>query len=336
MSNTCLFECNEKVIPAYILLLRLVDFAQHQGVKPDLLLRGSKLFYQDLLNTNLTVSFDQIETCISNLYKQLPHNELSFQIGQHYFGNGNLTFETALLNANNLNEALRIAKRFSFHAFPFVKVQNYFSCDFYHFAVSVGIKHSSHQYELFFYEVFLSAISVFLSWRFPDLSIQIDLPYPCPTHIEQYQSYLKYPCRFNQPLFLITINKQALNMVQNNTSELLRKQSLMQLTKEKQFKSLLCQVNSLVLANPSTTLELAADKMSMSPATLKRKLKFHNTSFKHEKDLSLKEYTLFHLTKNDASNQQLSEQLEINDLTNFRRMFKRWTGKTPNEFRFVK
>jgi AraC-like DNA-binding protein len=336
MANLSLFECNDKVIPAYILLLRLVDFAEQQGIKPDLLLKGTKLFYHDLLDTKLMVSFDQIESCITNLYKQLPYNELSFQIGQHYFGNGNMSFETALLNANNLNDVLRIIKRFSFNAFPFVQVQNYLSSNHYHVAVSPGIKQSSYQHELFFYEMFLSAISMFLSWRFPYVTIDIELPYSRPKHIEQYQSYLKYPCQFDRPLFLITINKNALNTVQQGASVLLRKQAMMQLAQEKQLYSLLCQLHSLVLSNPSTTLEQAAETLRISPATLKRKLKSHNSSFKHEKDLTLKQYTLFHLTQNDASNQELSNNLAINDLTNFRSMFKRWTGKTPNELRFAR
>ena len=74
----------------------------------------------------------------------------------------------------------------------------------------------------------------------------------------------------------------------------------------------------------------------MSPATLKHKLKAHNTNFKYEKDQVLKNVTLFHLMQTSASNQTICEKLAINDLTNFRRLLKRLTGKTPNQLRGAK
>nr|WP_239032138.1 AraC family transcriptional regulator [Pseudoalteromonas sp. MMG022] len=75
--------------------------------------------------------------------------------------------------------------------------------------------------------------------------------------------------------------------------------------------------------------------MGYSCATFKRKLKQHQTSFKELKDELQKQQSLFNITERGYSNEQAAAALSFNDTTNFRRAFKRWTGKTPSEYRHI-
>ena len=79
------FESHHTVIPGIGVLVPLVSMAQLQGLSTNKILNGTGLTYDDLLNHDLTVSFDQIETCYENIFSQLPYNEISFQVGKQYF-----------------------------------------------------------------------------------------------------------------------------------------------------------------------------------------------------------------------------------------------------------
>lgn len=78
------------------------------------------------------------------------------------------------------------------------------------------------------------------------------------------------------------------------------------------------------------SLEHTAEQMEMSVATIKRKLSQHNTSFQRLLDQHRQQQAIFKLTEQGLSNEQVAEQLNFNDPTNFRRAIKRWTGLTPS------
>ena len=71
-----------------------------------------------------------------------------------------------------------------------------------------------------------------------------------------------------------------------------------------------------------------AEHFQMSSATLKRKLKKHQTHFQAQLDQS-RLHTAIHLYRVQGfKTEQISQYLQINDTTNFRRAFKRWSGLT--------
>ena len=76
-----------------------------------------------------------------------------------------------------------------------------------------------------------------------------------------------------------------------------------------------------------------AEKLAISPATLKRKLKEFNTSYRQLSEEVWRNYALVLLSVHKANNEEAARQMGINDLPNFRRTVKRLTGKTPSELR---
>jgi AraC-like DNA-binding protein len=51
------------------------------------------------------------------------------------------------------------------------------------------------------------------------------------------------------------------------------------------------------------------------------------------KDQLQKQQAVIHISERGCSNEQVAQQLDYADVTNFRRNFKRWTGMTPSELR---
>src|SRR5690606_11502893 len=76
-------------------------------------------------------------------------------------------------------------------------------------------------------------------------------------------------------------------------------------------------------------LDGVAEAFDMSPASLKRKLQKHDTHFQEQLDLARKHVALYLYQVEGCSNQEVAHYLRFNDINNFRRSFKRWTGCAP-------
>lgn len=81
------------------------------------------------------------------------------------------------------------------------------------------------------------------------------------------------------------------------------------------------------------TLEQTAKHFCVSSRTLRRELKQANTSFRQQLNLIKRDIAISDLLKSNKTIYQIAFDLGYNDLPNFGRAFKSWTGKTPSEFR---
>lgn len=75
-----------------------------------------------------------------------------------------------------------------------------------------------------------------------------------------------------------------------------------------------------------------ATSLGVSPATLKRRLKAENTSFRAIKDALLRTIAVEKLGSGDRSVEGLAADLGFADAASFRHAFKRWTGHSPSRY----
>ena len=76
-----------------------------------------------------------------------------------------------------------------------------------------------------------------------------------------------------------------------------------------------------------------ADELSVSTSTLKRRLAEEGTTFRELRQSCLRESAMLLLLTRSMSASQIATELGYGDLTNFSHAFKRWTGRSPSEFR---
>lgn len=98
-------------------------------------------------------------------------------------------------------------------------------------------------------------------------------------------------------------------------------------------QSLLAVSVKFLRPRPQATLADLALYLHTSPATLKRRLKDEGTCFQQLQDGLRGQQALELLTDRGWTNQRLADFFQINDVNNFRRAFKRWTGFTPSEIK---
>jgi AraC-like DNA-binding protein len=100
--------------------------------------------------------------------------------------------------------------------------------------------------------------------------------------------------------------------------------------------SLVERVRALIkdeLSGGNASLERIADSLSMSGRTLQRKLRDHGTSHQELLDQMRRDLAMRYLREPDLAICEVAYLLGFSESSALHRAFKRWTGKTPNEFR---
>ena len=81
------------------------------------------------------------------------------------------------------------------------------------------------------------------------------------------------------------------------------------------------------------SLEQMADRFSMSSRTLKRRLQGEQACYSHLVETELRQRAERLLREERLPVSEVAHQLGYHDVSNFSRAFRRWTGRTPREFR---
>lgn len=347
------FEQQDKKIDGQLFVILLVDLAKQRGIPPDKLLRGTRLFHKDLAKPHVPISHTQFVKLIQNVNVLMKQSDVPFLLGSRLFPTYLGHVGMALMNANNLIDMLRIIKCYQYRIFPYMFVVEKRHKQRHYLLFNHAIAFVDEQYHQFMCELLSTVLISALKWRSPNLpEIKIRYPYSQPSHIEQYQSYLSTAFTFNSSYekqsvkikkthfyLQISFDASALKTTFPTRNNVIKRHHLNQLPYERPsvgiiqcvietLASLLCDKNVL-------SLESVASSLEVSPATLKRKLAAHNTSYQRLLDLYRQQQAIFQLTEQGINNQDIATALDFSDCTNFRRSFKRWTGLTPQALKQV-
>jgi len=74
-------------------------------------------------------------------------------------------------------------------------------------------------------------------------------------------------------------------------------------------------------------------KLNMTPQTLRRRLKEEHTSYQEIKDGIRKDASIYYLSNPDLSIEEIALLMGFSEASSFHRAFKKWTGKTPSNYR---
>ncbi|ONM43747.1 hypothetical protein BXT89_11090 [Halopseudomonas pachastrellae] len=171
--------------------------------------------------------------------------------------------------------------------------------------------------------------------------IKMELNYPSPCDPERYRDVIGMPVKFDAPEIKLSLRTLMLGE-RLHTADAISHQMHLVLVEQK-YKQLSCskrrlasQVKQRIDANLKrgelSTLEQIADEYNMSPRVLQGTLAGEGTSFRH-----IRENVWLDTSKQMLSSgvdvQTVSQYLGYNDASAFYRAFKRWTGKTPSEYK---
>lgn len=333
MLKTSRYEIDTACIAAHYQPAILIELALSRDVDSRQLLRGTRMRLEDFESAEKLISPEQYLTLISNSKKLLSAEDTSFLYGQRllpgFFG----AASQALQQVTNCRQAIEILCEFHAILSPLQTPRSYEDEEYFFIYWEDSCASREQQFVI---EASMTAVISMVSWLSKEkMPWQCEFNYPEPDYIEQYWVNMGQDLAFNQQMNRMLLPKTWVNKTWPNAAPLSihgsLKDSRHQLKQLASHESFLDQLYNYLQENINQPLNL--DKVSMafglSPASMKRKLKKHNTNFQQQIDLVRKNTAIYLYQVKHFNSQQIAEYLCFNDMNNFRRAFKRWTGMSP-------
>jgi AraC-like DNA-binding protein len=168
----------------------------------------------------------------------------------------------------------------------------------------------------------------------------IDLMRPDPGELRhRYEAYFRCPISYGCERIAFRFNSadmdQPLPGASNELSQM-HDQTAMEYLKKLEKSDIVNRVRTIVvgeLASHALTKQHVADRMHMSPRSLQMKLAARDTSFQDILDSTRKSLAIAYMEQSKTTITEAAYLLGFSEVSNFTRAFKRWTGKSPREFR---
>jgi len=164
--------------------------------------------------------------------------------------------------------------------------------------------------------------------------------YPQPTHHNEYRHLFHCPLVFNQPHTEIRFHKRFLQLKvvkdELTLKEFLKSSPADLLARPDDRQSYTARIRTLIsidLSNELPDFEHVAEKIHLSPQTLRRRLKEENTSYQEIKDHLRRDQAIYFLSRNDYPINEIAHLIGFTEPSTFHRAFKKWTGLTPGAYR---
>ncbi len=333
MTKTWL-ENDDKSFLCQPLAAQLLDLSISRGGNKDTLLRSTGIFYEDIQRSDTALSFSQLFKLIANTEKQITSQDVSFLCGRRLFPTNLGQCGPLLMNARHLNDLIRLIQCYQTLLFPLMTITVERADDATWLIPHSAISNGPH--DKFLLEMFCCAVNSACKWLHGrSVPIHFFFNMKRPKNIWQYEENLGHRLNFDQPATMIKLDHSWLIKPLQDTSPLIRTQQRREISAVREkcatTPGLLQFVRQEITREKTLSLDKLADTMNISPATLKRKLKQHGTSFQQMVDCVRKHKALIELSIKGEGSEQVARILQFSDLANFRRSFKRWTGMTPGE-----
>jgi AraC-like DNA-binding protein len=330
------YDGDSRFITAHHLPAALIDLARSRQIDTHHLLRGCGLFYDDIITGQALISPQQFLRLIANAQRLLAADDSSFLYGQRlwpgHYGAASLLLE----QADHLLQALeRIAQYRALLSpllSPVLRLDDQHLHLYWRESCAIG------EQSRFLLEASMTAVVALARRQQPEkLPWRFQFSHAEPAYVEQYWVHLGDAVAFDCPSTVMSLPREYLLRPwpgAGSTAQHVARQSCdAQLLAWGWQTSFLDQVFEHLhgLIRQPLSLERVAAAFATSPASFKRRLARQGSNFQEQMDRVRRDQALYLYQVKGYSNDAVAQYLGFSDSTNFRRSFKRWTGRVPSE-----
>ena len=169
--------------------------------------------------------------------------------------------------------------------------------------------------------------------------VAVGFAHPAPDYGERYAEVFGVAAQFEQPYHWLRVPQHYLQrpmaLANPATVQMCEQQCEALLASLDVQDGLLTRVRRLLLARPGDfpDLESAASALHTSGRSLRRHLAQMGTSYQQVLDDVRKRLAVQYLTTTHLPLYEIAHLLGFSDPSNFRRAFRKWTGKLPGDYR---
>ncbi len=338
MNSTAWLDGDTRFIAARGQPACLIDLALSRGIDSHRLLKGTGLFYEDLLEHDPLINARQFHRLIDNARQLLAADDSAFLFGQqllpgHYGATSNL-----LLQSDTALQALHQLERFKALLSPLcAPVIRLDEQSLYLYWLDSFDSGKNSQFVVDASMTAVTALCRQVSGH--PLPWQYHMAHAEPVYVEQYWVHLGEHLRFNSPTSFMRLPREHLIGRAGQASAVLgriaEQQSLQQLNTLTATQSITDGLFSYLCEHISglAGLEHVAADFGISAATFKRRLQHEGTHFQAQLDRARTVIAMDLYLRRGFSNEAVASYLHFKDRTNFRRFLKRLTGRSPRDLR---
>lgn len=302
------------------------------------LLAGTSLTPEDLFQLDRHISLLDQYLIIRNGLTISGNPALGLQVGSRMPLAAHGSLGAAASSAANLREAFAAISRFQGLRAQFVKLLYEVQDDRY--VIDMQLQVPMDEVGLFLIEAMMASsqwVIEFILGR-PLTESVILMGYAPPPHAGRYGEYLHGLISFGHPRTLLAIPSTLLDIPNPFGDPETHAQSILQCERleaaQRPQESWNARISRLLQQHPGQlwTLPEIASALHVSSRTLIRHLHAEGTCYQAILDDELRRQALLHLESGSHTVASVATAIGYQDVSAFRRAFKRWTGETPQSW----
>jgi AraC-like DNA-binding protein len=316
----------------------LIDLARQRGVQPAALLTDTSLSEEGLATMGARVSDEDFTRIVNRAYALTGDRALGLHLGKRLNLSAHATVGQAFMTCENLEQVLNFFLKYYRILAPGLDLryeQRDGRCWITPHSIWVDDRVQ------FSHEVLFAALvhSMQLLINEPELQFRLELPYPEPDYIEEYRQLFGEELYFSSTLGRISFDDHWLDALlpsSNPALLALYEQECQRLLADLEDDDSLTERTLQLLRKLEghyPQMPRVADMLNFSPRTYRRRLATEDASYQQLLDQVRTEHATHYLTSTHLPLASIAFMVGFNDVSNFRRAYIKWTGRTPKEAR---
>lgn len=309
------------------------------NIAPEKLLEGTGLDRKQLESPDLAVPFADVVTIFNNGYQLCQAPDLGLRYAAQLRPSSHGLLGAAVLTGNDLQSAIDLFYDYVGLVAPFLLLHQE---DRRNSRVLVFELISDVQVDpVLTYDIMLLSTFNILKLILGDRTRELVFHFanPAPAHAESYKQYFDGHVQFNASCYGVSIPREFLDCriptSDDDTHRLLVRQISERMDLVHAQNSFVDSVRFHLkrMGGPLPRMSAVASAFNMSARTFRNRLRRHNTSYQSLLDKERHEQAVHYLRTTDKSVKEIAYILGFQESSNFSRVFKKWTGVTPLDYR---
>lgn len=315
------------------------------GYSTELLLSGAGLSAAEVENADTLTSIAQYLTVVRNLVNVYPDDDVSIRMGKRLYLSQYGMYGYAMLSARTFRQACEIAIRYRTLVTPifttsFVERNGIASLVFWPMPGATVDVLGEKLYRTLLekqFALYVFGIQEVMGAKCMPLGVEMSLTEP--PYVPVLQDAYGCQTTFNNKINALHLSSDWLDrpprMSSPMTSTCLCNTLGRQLEEFRRVNGVAHCVHEILTRTPGKfpSMEVVAANLRMTSRHLRRKLETEGTSYKALLDGVRQSMAVDFLSSSKLSTEDIAPILGFGDTASFRNAFKRWTGKTPAQYR---
>ena len=310
-----------------------------RSISVDKLLNGTELSEQIFNESDILITYDQAIRIFENALDNYPERGLGLRFGRSESPTDWGILGYAMLCCETVGEAIDVITRFHKAAASMTEI-TFQSTDIIGSIRLIPPRPLGRVLPIVIEEHFSSTLSALKKLTGKRVPVnRIYFSYSKPDYINLYKEVFGCPMHFdqlhNQMLFDSSYLDTPIIHSSNFSSKIAKALCEKQIERQEYEPDIIKQVRYLLLmqGNEFRNESEIAGRMHMTSRTLRNRLNAQGTSFQKILDDVRKQLAISYLESSSLTLSEIANMVGFDNSSNFRRAFKKWTGKLPSDYR---